>query len=181
MSKRGNVYLRRMLIHGARAVPASHQVRHPRIGTVGAPAESASSTQQSGRRHRQQTSPHRPGRVVQRRRLSTSTLPCAIASWPWTLRLESTERFTLSHRHDDGLHRLPTGLLRREGDETTVQRRAGKPERSNASLVTEGFKRSGTCESSSRARRIRGRIHLRGLRFAQLQTSCRSAADHTFE
>jgi hypothetical protein len=70
------------------------------------------------------------------------------------LRLESTERFPLSHHHDDEDYRkFHQGLLRREGDERTVQRRAGKPERSNASLVTEGFKRTGTCGSSSSARR----------------------------
>jgi hypothetical protein len=28
---------------------------------------------------------------------------------------------------------------------------------------------------------LKGRIHLRGLSFAQLQTSCSSVADHTFE
>jgi transposase len=44
----------------------SHQVQHRGIGTVGAPAESASSTQQSDCRHRQQTGPHLLGRVVQR-------------------------------------------------------------------------------------------------------------------
>ena len=75
------------------------------------------------------------------------------------------------------------GLLRREEDERTVQRRAGKPERSNVSLGTEGFNRTGTCESSSSARRDRfstkrpdtfTRTALR-----QLQTSCSSAADHT--
>jgi hypothetical protein len=45
------------------------------------------------------------------------------------------------------------GLLRREEDETTAQRRAGKPGRSNASLVTEGFQRTDTRASSSSARR----------------------------
>jgi hypothetical protein len=102
-----------------------------------------------------------------------------------TLRLESRERFPLFHRHDDGLITFHQGLLRREEDETTVQRRAGKPERSNASLGTEGFNRTGTCESSSSARRNRlstkrpdtfTRTELR-----QLQTSCSSVADHTFE
>ena len=71
-----------------------------------------------------------------------------------TLRLESTERFPLSHRHDDeDCRKFHQGLLRREGDERTVQRRAGKPGRSNASLVTEGFIRTGTRGSSSSARR----------------------------
>jgi len=56
-----------------------------------------------------------------------------------TLRLESTKRFPLFHRHDgDSLYQ---GLLRREGDEKTVERRAGIPGHSNASLVTVGFKK----------------------------------------
>ena len=36
MSKRGNIYLRRMLIHGGPRVAVSHQVRHGGIGAVGA-------------------------------------------------------------------------------------------------------------------------------------------------
>jgi hypothetical protein len=46
------------------------------------------------------------------------------------------------------------GLLRREGDERTVQRRDGKPDVDNASLVTEGFIRTDTRGSSSSARRM---------------------------
>jgi hypothetical protein len=45
------------------------------------------------------------------------------------------------------------GLLRREADERTVQRRVGKPAGENAFPVTEGFIRTDTCASSSRARR----------------------------
>src|SRR6266567_4185825 len=39
------------------------------------------------------------------------------------------------------------GLLRREGDEKTVQRRVGKPGVDNVSLVTERFIRTDTCGS----------------------------------
>ena len=45
------------------------------------------------------------------------------------------------------------GLLRREEDERTVQRRVGKPDVDNASLVTERFIRTDTRGSSSSARR----------------------------
>ena len=89
------------------------------------------------------------------------------------------------HRHDDeDCRKFHQGLLRREEDERTVQRRAGKPGHSNASLVTEGFKRTGTCGSSSSARRTflhqeAGYIYA-DCPFAQLQTSCSPAADHTF-
>ena len=63
-----------------------------------------------------------------------------------TLRLESTERFPLFHRHDDeDCRKFHQGLLRKEGDERTVQRRAGKPERSNASLVLLCYKLDTPC------------------------------------
>ena len=53
-----------------------------------------------------------------------------------TLRLESTKRFPLFHRHDDGdegQKKFHHGLLSREDDERTVKRRAGKPSVVNAS------------------------------------------------
>src|SRR6185369_5635882 len=104
MSKRGNIYLRRMLIHGARAVLFRVKYGHWGTGTVGAPAESASSAQQGRSGDRQQTSPHRLGRVVQRQRLSPSTAATRsrLMAVEKTLRLESTKRFPLFHRHDDG-------------------------------------------------------------------------------
>ena len=46
------------------------------------------------------------------------------------------------------------GLLSREGDETTVQRRVGRPAGDNASLVTERFIRTSTRGSSSRPERF---------------------------
>lgn len=51
------------------------------------------------------------------------------------------------------LKKFYQGLLRREVDERTVQRRVGKPGVDNASLVTEGFIRTDTRGSSSSARR----------------------------
>ena len=76
------------------------------------------------------------------------------------------------------------GLLRREEDETTVQRRDGKPDGDNASLVTARFIRTDTqriiieCPESDSP--LRGRIHLRRLLFRQpFKTSCSPAADHT--
>jgi len=74
MSKRGNIYLRRMLIHGARAVLL---------------------------RIKYDTG----GRAVQRPGLSTSAVAGSgsLIAVKKTLRLESTERFPLSHGHDDGL------------------------------------------------------------------------------
>jgi hypothetical protein len=54
---------------------------------------------------RERTSPaHRLGRVVQRQRLSTSAAAAAggsLMAVEKTLRLESTTRFPLFHRHDD--------------------------------------------------------------------------------
>jgi transposase len=104
MSKRGNIYLRRMLIRGARAA-VSHQVRHCGIGTVGAPAESASAAQQGDRRHCQQTGAHRLGRAIQRPELSppaAATAGGCLMAMEKMLRLESTNRFPLFHCHDDG-------------------------------------------------------------------------------
>ena len=46
------------------------------------------------------------------------------------------------------------GLLRREGDETTVQRRDGKPNVDNVSLESGRFIRTATRGSSSSARRV---------------------------
>src|SRR5580765_4735715 len=74
-------------------------------------------------------------------------------------------------------------MLRREGDETTVQRRAGKPAVDNASLVTVRFIRTDTRGSSSRpGERFstkRPDTFTQTRCFAQLQTSCSQAADHT--
>ena len=104
ISKRGNVYLRRMLIPRCPRGTASRQVRHRRVRAVGAPAGPACSAQQSCCRNRQQTSSHRLGRAVQWQGLSTPaaadhrSLMLAVEK---TLRLESTKRFPLSHRHDD--------------------------------------------------------------------------------
>jgi hypothetical protein len=74
-------------------------------------------------------------------------------------------------------------LRRREGDETTVQRRVGKPASDNASLVTERFIRTDTRGSSSRpGERFstkRPDTFTQTRCFAQLQTSCSPAADHT--
>src|SRR6185437_7594068 len=72
MSKRGNLYLRRMLIHGARAV--LFRVKYD-TGGLGQWVHRLS---QRAPRNKvvvaiQQTSPHRLGRVVQRQRLSPST------------------------------------------------------------------------------------------------------------
>src|SRR5580765_8511693 len=74
-------------------------------------------------------------------------------------------------------------MLRREGDETTVQRRAGKPAVDNVSLVTVRFIRTSTRGSSSRpGERFstkRWDTFTQTRCFAQLQTSCSQAADHT--
>ena len=55
--------------------------------------------------------------------------------------LESTKRFPLFHRYNEDFRiELYQGLVRREGDETTVQRRAGIPGHSNAPLETVRLK-----------------------------------------
>ena len=100
---------------------------------MGAPTGGTSTAQQSNRGHCQQTGQDRLGRAVQRQRVSApaaggSGLSLAVEK---TLRLESTKRFPLFHRHDDyevlGKH-FHQGLLRTTKDETTVERRAGKPD-----------------------------------------------------
>src|SRR5690348_13146773 len=112
---------------------------------MGAPTGPACTAQQGHRSHRQQVSPHCLGGVVQRQRLSTAII--------------ADDRGSLIGRGKDaalGKHRtLSTfppprwrslvratfhqGLLRREEDEKTVQRRVGKPAGENVSLVTERF------------------------------------------
>jgi len=71
---------------------------------VGASAGSACSAQQSRGRDREQAGSHGLGRVVQRQRLSTSAVAAGggLMAVEKTLRLESTKRFPLFHRHDDG-------------------------------------------------------------------------------
>ena len=105
ISKRGNVYLRRMLIHGARAVLFRlkydtggfgqwvHRLaqRAPHNKVVVAIAKKLAR--------------HRLGRAVQQQRLSPSATAAAcggLIAVEKTLRLESTQRFPLFHRHDDG-------------------------------------------------------------------------------
>jgi hypothetical protein len=100
-----------------------------------------------------------------------------------TLRLESQNAFHFPTATTPGVLSNSNGLLRREGDETTVQRRVGKPAGENASFVTERFIRTDARGSSSSARRAilhpeAGYIYA-DYAFAQLQTSCSSAADHT--
>ena len=103
ISKRGNIYLRRMLIHGARAVLLRvkydtggfgqwvHRLaqRAPRNKVVVAIANKlarmAWAVLSSGKEYR-----HQPLQQV-----------AALMAVEKTLRLESTERFPLFHRHDD--------------------------------------------------------------------------------
>ena len=70
---------------------------------MGALARAAGAAQQSRGRDREQTGSHGLGRVVQRPRLSTSAAAGGgrLMAVEKTLRLESTERFPLFHRHDD--------------------------------------------------------------------------------
>jgi transposase len=68
ISKRGNIYLRKILIHGARA--AAMRIKRDRF-TIGAwmNALEARAPATSGGRHGEQARPHRMGRALQRRRL----------------------------------------------------------------------------------------------------------------
>ena len=72
ISKRGNVYLRRMFIHGARAVLFRVKYDTGGFGQWVHRLEATCSAQQGRGRHRQQAGSHRLGRAVQRQRLSTS-------------------------------------------------------------------------------------------------------------
>ena len=69
ISKRGNIYLRKILIHGARA--AAMRIKRDRhsIGAWMNALEARAPTQRTGRRHGQQACAHRMGRALQRRRL----------------------------------------------------------------------------------------------------------------
>jgi len=73
---------------------------------MGASVDAACSEQQGRGGDRQQTGSHRLGGVVQRQRLPPSASAAAGSSCMMavekTLRLESTKRFPLFHRHDDG-------------------------------------------------------------------------------
>ena len=72
---------------------------------MGASAGAACPTQQGGSGDRQQTGTHRLGRVVQRPRLSPSAAAATgggLMAVEKALRLESTKRFPLFYRHDDG-------------------------------------------------------------------------------
>jgi hypothetical protein len=103
ISKRGNIYLRRMLIHGARAVLLRVKYDTGGFGQwVHRLAQRAPRNKSRGR-DREQAGSHGLGRVVQRPRVSTSAAAAGgrLMAVEKTLRLESTERFPLSHRHDD--------------------------------------------------------------------------------
>jgi hypothetical protein len=72
---------------------------------VGAPDGPACSAQQGRSGDRQQNSAHGLGCAVQRPGLSTPSAAVRgrLMAVEKTLRLESTERFPLFHRHDDGV------------------------------------------------------------------------------
>ena len=103
-----------------------------------------------------------------------------------TLRLESTKRFPLFHRHDDyevsGKH-FYQGLLRSNKDEATVERRAGKPGLAYGCPKPIPLSRTGTrriiIEAGEESPTI-GRIHLRRLLVLDFAPSCSQAADHTY-
>jgi hypothetical protein len=103
ISKRGNIYLRRMLIHGARAVLLRVKYDTGGFGQWVHSAGSACSAQQSRGRDREQAGSHGLGCVVQRPRVSTSAATASgrLMAVEKTLRLESKESFPLSHRHED--------------------------------------------------------------------------------
>jgi hypothetical protein len=83
----------------------SRQVRHRRIRAVGAPTGPTCSEQQSRGSDREQPGSDGLGCAVQRPRLSTSAAAATggrLMAVEKTLCLESTKRFPLFHRHDDG-------------------------------------------------------------------------------
>src|SRR5439155_12480711 len=157
ISKRGNVYLRRMLIHGARAVLLRvkydtagfgqwvHRLaqRAPRNKVVVAIANKlariAWAVLSSGKDYQ-----HQPLQITAagygRGKDAALGKHRTLSTFPPPRRRSFEVTF---HQ----------GLLRREEDERTVQRRVGKPDVDNASLVTERFIRTDTRGSSSSARR----------------------------
>ena len=102
-----------------------------------------------------------------------------------TLRLESRKRFPLSHRHCDEKLEIEfyRGLLRSNKDETTVERRAGKPGLVYGRPRPIALSRTGTrriiIEAGEKSPTV-GRIHLRRLLVLNFASSCSQAADHTF-
>ncbi len=103
------IYLRRMLIHGARAVLLRVKYDTGGFGQVGASAGSACSAQQSRGRDREQTGSHGLGCVVQRPRVSTSAAAAGggLMAVEKTLRLESTERFPLPTATTTKMEKVP--------------------------------------------------------------------------
>ena len=106
ISKRGNIYLRRMLIHGARAVLL--RVKYD-TGGVGQWVQRLAERAPRNKvvvvvAIAKKLAWHGLGCTVQRPRVSTSAAAAGgrLMAVEKTLRLESTQRFPLFHRHDDG-------------------------------------------------------------------------------
>jgi hypothetical protein len=95
MSKRGNIYLRRTLIHGARAVLFRVKYDTGEFGQWVHRLAQRAPAQQGRSSDRQQTSAHGLGCAVQRPGLSTSAAAVcsSLMAVEKTLRLNSTERF----------------------------------------------------------------------------------------
>ena len=103
ITKRGNRYLRKLFVHGARAVLLRVKYDTGGFGQWVHRLAATSTAQQSHRGDCQQAGQDRMGRAVQRQRVSApaaggSGLSLAVEK---TLRLESTKRFPLFHRHGD--------------------------------------------------------------------------------
>ena len=103
ITKRGNSYLRTHAVHGARAVLLRVKYDTGGFGQWVHRLAQRAPRNKVDRGDRQQAGSHGLGRAVQRQRVST---PAAAAGAPdlaveKTLRLESTKRFPLFHRHDD--------------------------------------------------------------------------------
>lgn len=73
ISKRGNIYLRKVLIHGARADADAHQARPLPDWSMDERARSESAAQRAGGRDGEQARTHRLGSALQRRRLPANS------------------------------------------------------------------------------------------------------------
>ncbi len=117
ISKRGNIYLRRMFIQRRPSRAAAGEVRHCWAWPMGTSARGTNGTQQGDRCRGQQTGAHRLGGAVPRRNLPSfgglrAGLTAAVEK---TLRLESAARFPLSHCPGYGESNLTRSAEERTG------------------------------------------------------------------
>ena len=153
---------------------------------MGASTGAACTAQQGGRGDRQQVGAHCLGRAIQRSGLSTSTfaLSASLMAAEKTLRWKAPSAFHFPTATTAGLDERSTkvcGGEKRRKNSPTARRKTWWRKcvpRDRAIYKDRHVRIIIKCPENNSP--LRGRIHLRGLSFAELQNSCSSAADHTF-